>query len=183
MSKLFPLRVFKEKKTKFEFIKKLKKIAKKIKVLFDSNIGFKNKKLGDLINNGKEPKKIAMAGAGSPLKSLWLLSFDSRLNLANLLTAASVNIKPHNDNGVNSIFSFKKKLKSITVEELPFKINIWLSITPGKKPLVITSAIESNWTPKSVSESRILAKKPSKKSKKIPNNKKINTIKRHQKYK
>ena len=52
------MRVFKEKKIKFEFIKKLKKITKKIKVIFDNNIGFKNKKLGDSINNGREPKKL-----------------------------------------------------------------------------------------------------------------------------
>ena len=54
---MFPFSDLMEKNLKFEFIKKLKKIAKKIKVIFDSNIGFKNKKLGDLVNNGKEHLK------------------------------------------------------------------------------------------------------------------------------
>ena len=46
--------------------------------------------------------------------------------------------------------------------------NIWNIITPGTMPLVIISANESNCNPKGLETLNNRAKKPSKKSKKIP---------------
>ena len=81
--------------------------------MFESNIGFRNKKLELFIKIGKAPKKIAVAGAGSPLKSFFLLCSISKLNFANLFTAASVNTNPPIDHGTSYIFSNLMILKSI----------------------------------------------------------------------
>lgn len=55
----------------------------------------------------------------------------------------------------------------------PERENNWYIKTPGTKPLVIKSAIESNWTPSWLSTFNKRAKKPSKKSKKTPKKTKI----------
>jgi len=124
-------------------------------------------KTGSSNKIGKETIKRALAGAGNPLNSSFWET--SRLNLINLIAELRGIIKLIKANGEKE--KIKSTLKILKIKSISFKPtwrkSLYITI-PGTNPLVIKSAIESNWRPKLDSTLNNLAKNPSNKSKKTP---------------
>ena len=124
-------------------------------------------KAGWLNKIGKETIKRALAGTGNPINSsFWEIS---RLNLVNRIAELKGIIKLIKANGEKE--KTKSTLNKLTTKSISLK-PIWIKslyITiPGTNPLVIKSAIESNWRPKLDSTLSNRAKNPSNKSKNTP---------------
>ena len=124
-------------------------------------------KTGSSYKIGKETIKRALAGAGNPLNSSFWET--SRLNLVNLIAELKGIIKPIKANGEKE--KIKSTLKTLNIKSISFKPtwrkSLYITI-PGTNPLVIKSAIESNWRPKLDSTLSNRAKNPSNKSKNNP---------------
>ena len=163
-----------EKSIRFEFIKKTKRTAIKINPVLDMTIGFKKIKYGCSKINGIAPKNIAIAGVGNPIK--WDFPDPVTLNLANLKAEPSGNINPMNTQGINSTMELIGQPIKNSNGWFPANTNNWAKIIPGAKPEVTISAIESNWTPKSLSTLNNLAKRPSQMSKNTPAKRKIKAV-------
>ena len=102
--------------------------------------------------------KVAVIGVGRPIKPSFL--FSSRLNLASLI-AEEMGI-------VNATKEISENGRLKWIFPSVCALIIWNNINAGANPEVIKSAMLSSSTPNLFSTFKILAKNPSKKSRKIP---------------
>ena len=137
------------------------------KVENDVRTGFIETNWGCSIISGSATIKRAFAGAGSPLKSFCWSS--SILNLAKRMPAARGIRNPTKAKGANENVNSLCRMWVVKFNSrTPISKNKLYITIPGTNPLVIKSAIESNWRPKLLSTFSKRAKKPSKRSKKAP---------------
>ena len=102
--------------------------------------------MGCSSKRGKATINKAFAGAGIPLKSY--CCSESILNFANRIAAPREIKNPNKAKGAKEkVNSFQSKIKLKSNSLIPISRNNLYMTIPGANPLVIRSAIESNWSP------------------------------------